>query len=94
LTLFFNRIKILIMVRTQIQLPEVLYKEVQRVARSQEWSIAEVIRRGAESVVRAYPAIKPDATGAWTFPPPIHALMLVQDAASLRDMVHEDAEAR
>jgi hypothetical protein len=46
------------MIRTQIQLPEILYKEVQRVAATQEWSIAEVIRRGAESVVRAYPALK------------------------------------
>ncbi len=41
------------MIRTQIQLPEILYKEVQRVAAAQEWSIGEVIRGGAESVVRA-----------------------------------------
>jgi hypothetical protein len=34
------------MIRTQIQLPDNLYREVQRVARDQEWSIAEVISRG------------------------------------------------
>ena len=43
---------------TQIQLPDPLYKEVQRVAREQDWSIAEVIRRGVESVIQSYPQIK------------------------------------
>ena len=40
------------MIRTQIQLPEPLYREVKRVALEQDWSIAEVIRRGAEAVAR------------------------------------------
>ena len=46
------------MIRTQIQLPEPLYREVQRVALEQDWSIAEVIRRGAEAVARTYPQLK------------------------------------
>ena len=46
------------MIRTQIQLPDTLYQEIRRVAKSQEWSIAEVVRRGAEMLVRSYPNFK------------------------------------
>ena len=46
------------MIRTQIQLPEPLYREIKRVAFEQDWSIAEVIRRGAEAVARTYPPLK------------------------------------
>lgn len=58
---------IIIMKRTQIQLPEPLYEEIKRVARTQEWSITEVLRRGAEHIVRVYPA---DGRGdvAWSLP--------------------------
>jgi len=80
------------MIRTQIQLPEILYKEVQRVAAAQEWSIAEVIRRGAESVVRAYPALKQKPEDGFRFPAPISSRMLVHDSAELRDLIREDAE--
>lgn len=80
------------MIRTQIQLPEVLYKEVQRVAAAQEWSIAEVLRRGAESVVRAYPAEKLKPEAGFQFPAPISARMLVHEAGELRDMIREDAK--
>lgn len=80
------------MIRTQIQLPEILYKEVQRVAATQEWSIAEVIRRGAESVVRAYPAHKQKPEGCFKFPAPIGTPMLVHEASELKDLIREDAE--
>ena len=80
------------MVRTQIQLPDQLYREVQRVARDQEWSIAEVIRRGAESVIRAYPTLKQQASSGWKLPPPIRSRMLVHDPEILRDLVRDDAE--
>ncbi len=43
------------MKRTQAQLPESLYDKVKRVAEEQEWSVAEVLRRGAEYMVRCYP---------------------------------------
>ena len=81
------------MIRTQIQLPDNLYREVQRVARDQEWSIAEVIRRGAESVIRAYPSMKQPAPLGWKFPPPIRSKMLVHDSGVLRDLVRNDSEA-
>ena len=82
------------MVRTQIQLPEPLYRDVQRVAREQDWSIAEVIRRGAEAVTRAYPACKSDSRIKWQFPPPIGGKLLITAPAALRDAVRADYEAQ
>lgn len=35
-----------------------LYGEVQRMAKARDWSLAEVIRRGTEAVVRSYSVIK------------------------------------
>jgi len=80
------------MVRTQIQLPDQLYKEVQRVAETQEWSIAEVIRKGAESITRAYPPIKERRAGLWRLPPPIRSKMLVHDPVELRDLIRDDSD--
>jgi hypothetical protein len=80
------------MIRTQIQLPEPLYREVQRVAKTQDWSLAEVIRRGAEAIVRAYPAIKPQAGSSWQFPAPITAEVLIEDASSMHEMALSDAD--
>ncbi len=77
------------MKRTQIQLPEPLYREIQRVAALEEWSVAEVIRRGAEEIVRAYPAIKiPD----WELPPAIASTLKISDPERLRDLLRDDQE--
>jgi hypothetical protein len=80
------------MVRTQIQLPEPLYREVQRIAREQDWSIAEVIRRGAEAVARAYPPFKNESGGGWKLPPPIQGKLLIMDPGQLRDTIQADYE--
>jgi hypothetical protein len=84
------------MVRTQIQLPEPLYREVKRIAREQDWSIAEVIRRGAESVARAYPAIKSgDGQGrAWSFPDPLKSKLIIRDPEALKAALQNDHEPR
>jgi hypothetical protein len=81
------------MVRAQIQLPDPLYKEVQRIARQQNWSIAEVIRRGAEAVVRSYPADKRDAETP-AMPPALRTRLLVIDPEALRDLIQTDSERR
>ena len=80
------------MIRTQIQLPDQLYREVQRVAETQEWSIAEVIRRGAEAITRAYPSIKEKGSQTWRLPPPIQSKMLVQDPDALKEILRGDME--
>lgn len=43
------------MVKTQIQLPEHLYREAKRIAAEYEMSFAEVVRRSLERTVPAYP---------------------------------------
>jgi len=80
------------MIRTQIQLPDPLYREVRRIAQAQDWSIAEVIRRGAEAVVRSYPPDKKQTRQTWQLPEPLKAQLLVADAARLRDLARADAE--
>jgi hypothetical protein len=43
------------MVKTQIQFPEHLYREAKRISAEYEMSLAEVVRRGLEEAVKAYP---------------------------------------
>lgn len=57
--------------RTQIQLPDPLYVEIRRIAREQDWSVTEVLRRGAEHMIRCYPPGK-ERKGAWQPPAPRH----------------------
>ena len=44
------------MTRTQIQLPDALYAQAKRIAERQEMSLAELVRRGLEHMVRVYRA--------------------------------------
>jgi len=44
------------MVKTQIQIPDRLYREAKRVAEENEMSFAEVVRRGIEVIVRHFPS--------------------------------------
>lgn len=60
--------QILLMVRTQIQLPEQLYRAAKRVAAEQEITLAEVVRRGLEHMLRIYPP-RPDSE-EWALPAP------------------------
>lgn len=80
------------MIRTQIQLPDPLYREVQRVAKAQDWSMAEVIRRGAEAIVRAYPAIKTEAARPWELPAPIGSEVLIGDASTMHQIALSEAD--
>jgi hypothetical protein len=56
------------MIRTQIQLPDELYREAKRIAAEQEISLAEVLRRGLEHMQRIYPAGRNDRS--WQPPAP------------------------
>ena len=60
------------MVRTQIQLPEYLYKEVKRISAERELSLAELTRRGLEYVVSVYLPKEAAKTGKWTLPAPVN----------------------
>lgn len=43
------------MIKTQVQIPDNLYREAKRIAEEYEMSFAEVVRRGLETVVPAFP---------------------------------------
>jgi hypothetical protein len=55
------------MVKTQIQIPDGLYKRLKRLADEQEWSFAETLRRGAELLLatRPVPIRRMRQGGAW-----------------------------
>jgi hypothetical protein len=75
------------MVRTQIQLPDALYRELKALASDKEWSLAEAVRRGAELLLRSHPARRlPDSAAEL----PLLSLggLLVDDEA-LRAYAHE-----
>jgi hypothetical protein len=57
------------MIRTQIQLPDALYREVKRVAAEREMSLAELVRRGLETVLSRFPS-HPVPREAWELPKP------------------------
>jgi hypothetical protein len=45
------------MIKTQVQIPDELYRAAKRVAKQRELSLAEVMRRGLEYIVGVYPAL-------------------------------------
>ena len=55
------------MVKTQIQIPEHLFREAKRIAADYEMSFAEVVRRSLERTIPAYP---PKASAVWQPPEP------------------------
>jgi hypothetical protein len=57
------------MVKTQVQIPDHLYKEAKRIAAEYEMSFAEVVRRGIEKIAPAYPPRK-GHDQEWSLPKP------------------------
>ncbi len=55
------------MIKTQVQIPDDLYREAKRVAADYEMSFAEVVRRSLERTLPGYP---PRITG-WQPPEPL-----------------------
>ena len=60
------------MIKTQIQLPDSLYREAKRVATEREMSLAEVLRRGVEYITRVYPPLNATEGRAWKLPKTVH----------------------
>jgi hypothetical protein len=57
------------MIRTQIQLPDALYRAAKEFAERKEWSLAELVRRGLEGILCRYPG-KPSTRDEWKLPDP------------------------
>jgi hypothetical protein len=54
------------MIKTQVQIPDHLYREAKRIAGEYELSFAEVVRRGLERVIPAFP--RRGAGREWSLP--------------------------
>ncbi len=54
------------MVRTQIQMPDLLFQRAKRFAEAREMSLAELTRRGLELFLDRWPEPQPPAQ--WTIP--------------------------
>ncbi len=81
------------MIKTQIQLPDSLYREAKRVARERELSLAEVLRRGVEYITRVYPPLTATDGRAWRLPKPVHThLRPGVTLENLRDWAAGDEE--
>ena len=53
------------MIKTQIQIPDDLYRRVKRLAESQEWSLAETLRRAAELLLAVRSPGAGDSRASW-----------------------------
>ena len=58
------------MIRTQVQLPDALYGQAKRIAERQEMSLAELVRRGLEHMVRLY-RTEDSPVSEWHLPEPV-----------------------
>jgi len=61
------------MVKTQVQIPDDLFRRSKQVAAAKEWSYAELVRRGLEQMVLRHPqtesGVEPGAD--WKLPEPV-----------------------
>ena len=69
------------MIKTQIQLPDALYRDIKRLAASREWSLAETMRRAAEQFLARHPVATPPPSSPWRPP--------VSDRVGWRGLSHE-----
>jgi hypothetical protein len=81
-------------IRTQVQIPDALYRRVKEIAAEKELSIAEMVRRGLEYMVEVYPTT---VTSKMRWHPPVIGYDMkarVTDAAAIRDLIRDDEESR
>ena len=57
------------MIRTQIQLPDKMYNQLKELARTEETTLTEIIRRASAYLLQTQP-IQSNFTSVWTPPAP------------------------
>jgi hypothetical protein len=55
------------MVKTQVQIPDMLFRDAKRLAAENEMSFAEVVRRGLEEIIRHHPPGR-SRSDKWSLP--------------------------
>lgn len=82
------------MTKTQIQVPEELFRELRAFAKQREWSLAETFRRGAELLLQVYPERPRPEAAAWAPPTSRKAGWKGLSPAQLRDAAFAEADPR
>ena len=82
------------MTKTQIQVPEKLFREVRAFSKKREWSLAETFRRGAELLLQVYPNTDAAPEGVWTPPTSSRVGWKGLSAEQLRDAAFADGDPR
>lgn len=80
------------MPKTEIQVPEELFREVRAFARRREWSLAETFRRGAELLLQVYPETDAPLDTVWTPPSSSRVGWKGLTAEQLRDAAFTDGD--
>lgn len=80
------------MTKTQIQVPEELFRELRTFAKQREWSLAETFRRGAELLLQVYPETPTKTSAPWTPPTSSRVGWKGLSADELRDAAFADAD--
>jgi len=80
------------MMKTQIQVPEDLFRDIKSFAKAREWSLAETFRRGAELLLEVYAADPLSGEAPWTPPVSVNRGWKGLSPEQLRELALEDAE--
>jgi len=81
------------MIKTQVQLPDTLYNEAKRVAREREMSLAEVVRRGVEYIIKSYPPLTINDKD-WSPPAPVQLGEFEVPVNQWRILANDDVVSR
>jgi len=76
--------------KTQIQVPDELFAELQAFAQRREWSLAETFRRGAELLLETYPRERPPVSESWEPPSSSRVGWKGRTPEELRDLAFAD----
>jgi hypothetical protein len=82
------------MIKTQIQLPDDLYKRTKAFAKEHEWSLAETFRRAAEQFMDRYPTEPLPPDEEWTPPAPRDLGWNGLTAEEIKEQIYLDQEPR
>jgi hypothetical protein len=78
-----------LMIKTQIQVPEELYRELKEFAARREWSLAETFRRGAERLLQSYPK-ETESLEQWRLPEPRRCGPFLAPPDRWTELAHEE----
>ena len=82
------------MTKTQIQLPDELYKRTKAFSKEREWSLAETFRRAAEQFMDRYPSQPASPVEGWQPPTPLNLGWNGLSAEELHRLASDDMDAK